>query len=263
MQQDNEYFKGTVKLYNEEFYIDANTGEGLERAIKKIDPLLCKMASKTYISGCSFDDIKQELAIMAINGIRAYDGSKNVKLSTFLHIHLNNKLGSKIRSDNKMANDADNSSISYTADSEKCECGGKFLKPRIGSPKQGLRRCDSCGKISHRMRRIKGEVPFSYINSKRASSNSDDSRLFEHSIAESGAMFMPSMTSDGKAAFLESMRKLNRFMDEKTYRVLELICLEDYSIKDAAEEVGLNGWAVSIRLKKLARNKHIRDMFNM
>ena len=45
----SNYFTGNVRVYNEEFYINANTGEGLDRVLKKIDPLLFKMSNSLFI----------------------------------------------------------------------------------------------------------------------------------------------------------------------------------------------------------------------
>ena len=101
-----KYFAGKVKVYNEEFYIDANSGTGLDKVLAKIDPLLFKMSKSLFIPGYSVEDVKQELAILAIEGVRSYDSTKNVKLSTFLHIHLHNKIIAKIRSKNKISNNA-------------------------------------------------------------------------------------------------------------------------------------------------------------
>ena len=101
-----KHFEGTVKVYDEEIHINTTTKKGYERVLQRIDPLLCKMASKTYMPGYNFDDIKQELIVIAVEGVNAFDPKKNVKLSTFLHIHLRNKLISKIKSVNKLSNDA-------------------------------------------------------------------------------------------------------------------------------------------------------------
>jgi hypothetical protein len=49
--------------------------------------------------------------------------------------------------------------------------------------------------------------------------------------------------------------------DETTRKIAELMYNEDYSITDAAREVGLTCWAASLRLKKLKSKKHIREFF--
>tara|TARA_Y100000034_G_scaffold134142_1_gene201753 strand:- start:526 stop:1203 length:678 start_codon:yes stop_codon:yes gene_type:complete len=95
-----------VKMYDEVFYINKETGSGFGPVIKKIEPLIFNISKSRYINGYSEEDLRQELSLIAIEGIRAFDESKGVKLSTFLHIHINNKILSKIRSVNKKSNNA-------------------------------------------------------------------------------------------------------------------------------------------------------------
>ena len=65
-------FEGMVKVYNDEIFISTKTGVGVDFVLKKMDPLLSKMASRTYLPGYRFEDIKQELSIIAIEGIKNY-----------------------------------------------------------------------------------------------------------------------------------------------------------------------------------------------
>ena len=95
-----------VEMYNEVFFIDKETGEGFGYILKKIDPLLTKYSNSVYLNGYTKDDVKQEVSVIAIEGIRAYDPSKLTKLSTFLHTHIQNKISSKIKSHNKKSNNA-------------------------------------------------------------------------------------------------------------------------------------------------------------
>ena len=53
----NKYFEGNVKLYNEEFYVNTNTGEGVDRVLRKIDPLLFKMSNSLFITNYSQEDL--------------------------------------------------------------------------------------------------------------------------------------------------------------------------------------------------------------
>ena len=57
-----------------------------------------------------------------------------------------------------------------------------------------------------------------------------------------------------------AIEKVSEAVDEKTYIILRKVCLDGYSIKDAASEVGLTGWAASMRLKKLSKHKLISDI---
>tara|TARA_B100000131_G_scaffold318970_1_gene363897 strand:+ start:301 stop:996 length:696 start_codon:yes stop_codon:yes gene_type:complete len=222
---NEKFFIGYADLYDERIYIDTKIGLGIDAVLKKIDPLLCKMASSTYIDGFSFQDIKQELSAIAIDGIRSYNPNKNVKMSTFLHIHLRNKLISKLRSENKMSNDA-------------------FAFNDNGSENKKAR----------------GEVNFSQISNNLSSDDGSDFD-FESSIDSSDGLYGAMIASHDRVEFMTSLKKLSSSIDNKTSRIIELICLRDYSIKDAASEVGLSGWAASMRLKNLSKNKIIKDLF--
>ena len=220
-----KFFIGYADLYDERIYIDTRTGLGVDLVLAKIDPLLCKMAASTYMDGFSFQDVKQELSVIAIDGVRSYNPDKNVKMSTFLHIHLRNKLISKLRSENKMSNDA----FAFN------DNGGDT-------------------------KRVRGEVNFSQI-SNNLNSDGNSEFDFESSIDSSDGLYGSMLTSHDRVEFLTSLRKLSTSIDNKTSRILELVCLRDYSIKDAAGEVGLSGWAASMRLKNLSKNKIIKDLF--
>lgn len=260
----NKYFSGKVKVYNEEFFVDSNSGKGLDKVLAKIDPLLFKMSKSLFIPGYSPEDVKQELAILAIEGVRSYDSTKNVKLSTFLHIHLHNKIISKIRSKNKLSNNAfiisENQSLP-----DVCECGSADFQIKMRDDVEIARECNSCEKVYKKeIKTAKKEVLFSEIDKKIESSGgsgSEDGKLsFINSIPDDGSVFTPRMSPDEQIEIETSIDSICEGLDEKTSKILKMISLEDYSIKDAAEEVGLSPWAANIRIKNLSRNKKIKDM---
>lgn len=222
---EEKSFEGIVKVYNEEYYVNTRTGLGLDKVLKKIEPLLNKMASKTYINGYGFEDIKQELAAIAIDGIRSYNPDKNVKLSTFLHIHLNNKIISKLRRENKASKDA------FSLHSED----------------------DGNSKISQ----ARGELSFSQCLPEDGNINA-----FENTLGEESSLYGERMLSYSDIDFTVSIQNLAEFIDEKTLKIINLIYYNDYSIKDAAKEVGLTGWAASTRLKKLSDDSRFREVFS-
>lgn len=222
-----KHFEGIVEVYNEEFYVDTETGMGLDSVLRKIDPLLCKMASKTYLPGFSFDDIKQELACIAIDGIRSYNPDKEVKLSTFLHIHLNNKLISRIRSENRQSNDA------FLLEGEEDGAEAKI-------------------------RRVREELHFSQCTPLSA----DEGMAFENTIASDDGLYSGPGDNFEDVEFEVSLEKLTDKLDEKTSKIIKLVYYDDYSIKDAAKEVGLSGWAASMRLKNLSEKRFFREVFD-
>jgi len=255
----NNHFQGNVKLYNEEFYVNTNTGEGLDRVLKKIDPLLFKMSNSLFIPNYAPEDLKQELAIIAIEGVRSYDSTKNVKLSTFLHIHLHNKIISKIRSKNKLSNNAFSVSEDVSLPAT-CECGSNSFKSEVKDGIETSRECTSCDKVYKKeIRTAKKEVLFSEIGT-RMSANLDEEVLFIDSVGSEDSVFGNGRAEADTLEAEASIASICDGLDDKTSKILRLISLEDYSIKDAAEEVGMSPWAANLRLKNLSRNKKIRDM---
>jgi RNA polymerase sigma factor (sigma-70 family) len=228
-------YRAYVDVYDDTFYVDTNTGEGFDKILAKIDPLLNKYASTMYIPGFKFEDAKSELSIIAIEGIKAFDPHRDVKLSTFLHKHIHNKKISFLRSENKMSNDA----FALQAKDE-------------GTAK---------------IKRIREEINFSQFQANKSQGQGEaDSVLFENTIAEEGTPGSDSAvfkTRYDKSEFESSIKKICAKLDYKTRKIIELVYFKDYSIKDAADEVGLSGWAASMRLKKLANKRSFRTIFGV
>ena len=230
MTSSKKAYSCYVDMYDEKIFIDTVTKQGYKRVLERIDPLLCKWSSKTYLPGYSYDDIKQELSVIIVEGINAFDPNKKVKLSTFLHTHLRNKLISKIKSINKLSNDA-------------CSLKGLTLSEE-DAPKH---------------RRSREELNFTSM-AKVNPSSGEEYCEFQDTLANSDALYSDDGTIFEKIDLELAIGKLEDFVDAKTYAILRKVCLEGFSIKDAASDVGLTGWAASMRLKKLSKHKIIVDM---
>lgn len=259
-----DVFKGIVRMYDEDVYVNTQTKEGYARVLERIDPLLCKWASKTYMPGYNFEDIKQELALIIIEGVNAYNPDKKVKLSTFLHTHLRNKLVSKIKSVNKLSNDA--YSLYEKVESEMCECGGliSFSKTRCLESNSLITRygCEQCEKeYKPNYRRSREELVFSSMP-KTDPSSGEEYAEFENGLSNADNLYYNGSSTLDRIDLEITIEKLSKIIDEKTYIILKMVCLEGHSIKDAAKEVGLTGWAASMRLKKLNRYKIINDLLS-
>jgi hypothetical protein len=85
---------------------------------------------------------------------------------------------------------------------------------------------------------------------------------FENCLANADGLYSDGTSSFDRIDLEITIEKLADIIDEKTYIILRMVCLEGHSIKDAAKEVGLTGWAASMRLKKLSRYKIINDLLS-
>ena len=224
-------YSGFVDMYDEKIYVNSSTKQGYARVLERIDPLLCKWASRTYMPGYSFEDIKQELSLIIVEGVNAFDPNKKVKLSTFLHTHLRNKLISKIKSVNKLSNDA---------------CA-------LRSPEE-----EGEGD-ANKYRRSREELSFSSM-AKVDPSSGEEYCEFQDTLSNSDSLYSEDGTVFERIDLELAIEKVADIVDEKTYLILRRVCLDGSSIKDAASEVGLTGWAASMRLKKLSKHKLIFDI---
>ena len=120
--------------------------------------------------------------------------------------------------------------------------------------------CEQCEKeYRPNYRKSREELVFSSMP-KTDPGSGEEYGEFQSSLSNTDSLY-----SDGNTIFeridLEiAVEKLSKIIDEKTYMILRMVCLEGYSIKDAAKTVGLTGWAASMRLKKLDRYKIINDL---
>lgn len=220
-------FRRYVQVYKEVVYINTFTGEGFDKVLELMDPLLRKMASKLYMSSHNFEDIKSELSIILIEGIRMFDPDRNVKLSTFLQTHLHNKSISWIRGKNGDSKDA-----------------SSLLNDKINKQE---------------FKKVKPEINFSQFE---FTNDDSGSVLFENTITESDVLYFNNISDYDLVNFNTDLLKISSKLDDKTRKIIELVYFEDYSIKDAADKVGLTGWAASIRLKRLASRGTFKSIFN-
>ena len=246
-------YEGLVKMYDEQLFISKKTKEGYDKVLAKIDPLLCGWASRAYMPGYSFEDIKQEVSLIAIEGINAYDPEKKVKLSSFLQTHIKYKVISKIKSLNKLSNDA--SLIKLSDEESFCSCSD----PNIDSFDNTCRKCDCQPKPEYRSSR--SEYSFSSLN-RDFISGDGEVVPYDSFVSNSDNFYFNGEDAFDKADLSIALDRLSQCLDEKTFKILKMVWIEGHSKEYAASEVGLSGWAASQKLKKLIKNNIISDLLS-
>jgi DNA-directed RNA polymerase specialized sigma subunit len=101
----------------------------------------------------------------------------------------------------------------------------------------------------------------SEINFSQFIKSGEEEVAFESSIPDDGGLHSNSFSNYDLVDFETSLKKLSSKLDPKTRKIIKLVYFDDYSIKDAAEQVGLTGWAASMRLKKLALRGPFKAIF--
>lgn len=252
-------FTGNAYIYDEEIFINTFTGEGYDKVVEKMKDYINWYSGKIRLAGFDREDIKQLIVMILLDGIRRYNPQLKIKLSTFLYVHIRNRIISRIKEETRQSLNA-----TYNAPQFKfiCPCGASF-----SSSKEEAKRCIRCKEPVSSTWTIRAEhcEPMSLdgimYSTNDEESNDKASRIHYNSRNNSLIDFF------GKVESIEDVDRNLDFSnilneeDEVTRKIAELMYNEDYSITDAAKEVGLTCWAASLRLKKLKSKKHIREFF--
>lgn len=245
-------FAGVVELYDSKVYIDTRDGTGYDLVIEKLKPLICKFAVKYRFAGNTFDDTRHDIIVHILEGIPKYNPQKNAKLSTFIEMRVNRRLINELRNRSRISRNATYLNVGMF--NVSCDCGRNFV---IKVDKLGYRKClDCCRLISD----IKKKVP---INTPEINESMlTPSGLYEN-CNDSNTLTINNEPEqiDEDAIFTLDMKNWLKDEDPRVVKIVELIYFKDYSIKAAAEEVGLSGAGANMKLKDLSKNKMVRELF--
>ncbi len=246
-------FAGTVTLYDSKIYVDTRTGIGYKEVIEKLKPLIHKLANRYHFNGNLFEDTRQDIIVHILEGIPKYDPHKDTKLSTFIEMRVNRRLINEIRNRSRISKNA--TYLKVGVFNVQCDCGHSFIH-KLGEFYEI--KCHECGRViddnTKKMPMTIPEVSESMLRPGGLYENMPD---YQDPIIGDEAECI-----DESVIFMHDMRKWLENEDPRVVKILELIYFQDYSIKAAAEEVGLSGAGANMKLKELANNKLVRELFN-
>lgn len=256
-------FAGNALLYDECIYINTFTGEGYELVVNKMRKYIDWYSGKIRLSGFEREDIKQLIVLMLLDGIRRYNPELKIKLSTFLYVHIKNRMISRIKEETRQSLNA-----TYNEPSSKfiCPCGTAAVLNKNDALNY---KCISCKIVLDENWLIRAEhhEPISLDGIMSAANSDDDSadnvssRIDYSGKKNSFIDFFGKIDTTEDVDHSLDFSNILREEDITTKKIAELMYHDDYSITDAANEVGLTCWAASLRLKKLKNKKHIQEFF--
>lgn len=255
-------FVGKAYIYDEEVYINTKTGEGYDYVIRKMKNYIDWYSGKIRLAGFEREDIKQLMIMILLDGIRRYNPKLKIKLSTFLYVHIKNRIISRIKEETRQSLNATYHEPIYKF---ICTCSGSFVANRNDAIEA---KCHSCGKKVDNTWTIRAEhhEPLS-LDGIMSTMNDDDGSSDKSSRIHYNGRKNNFIDFFGRVDTIEDLDRdldftnILRDEDEITRKIAELMYHQDYSITDAAKEVGLTCWAASLRLKKLKGKRHFRDFF--
>lgn len=260
LENKNHGFIGKAFIYDEEIFVNTFTGEGYDVVVSRMKNYIDWYSGKIRLAGFDRDDIKQLIVMILLDGIRRYNPELKIKLSTFLYVHIRNRIISRIKEETRQSLNA-----TYNAPLYKfvCPCGVTY-----SSSKNEMTSCKSCKAPVDDTWKIRAEhcepISLDGIMSSMNDEESNDKASRIHFNSQHNNSLIDFFGKIDSTEDIDRNLDFSNILDsedEITCKIAKLMYNDDYSITDAAKEVGLTCWAASLRLKKLKNKKHIREFF--
>ena len=264
----NKYigFAGVIQLYGDEFYVDTRDGTGYDDVFKKLKKLISYLAYKYNISGFTIDDAKQNIAVHILEGIPKFDPNKGTKLSTFLQMRINRRLINQMRDHGRVSK---NPTILRTSLYKViCKCSSNFILALNYDESLEDKICGQCNENIYDAKIYainRNPMPLSIYEAKRSKNVYKGLTLNE--VISDNSFDIP-MVQGSKIQF-DSMimydQDLNKILEKEDLKIgllIKLVCFEGYSVSEASKIVGLSHMGASKKLKRLKKNKMIKEMLD-
>lgn len=244
MEDDKGKFIGKAFVYDDEVFVDTTTGKGYDQVIEKMKEYVNWYSGKVNLLGFDKDDIKQLIVVYLLDGIRRYDPNYKIKLSTFLCVHVKNRMISRIKDDMRESKNATHNEQLFRF---KCECGFSFTTTK----QEGMNsECIQC---------------------KKKVSKSWDIKVEHNSALLTDATYLLGDAGDNRDINhdKETIQKIENALDisallkkeDHITRSIGELMLKDYSITDIAKELNITGWGASLKLRRMGNKERIKDFF--
>lgn len=260
-------FAGSVDVYDSKIYVDTRTGQGYDQVIQKLDKLISYLATKYRFPGFTFEDGRQHVVVHILEGIPKFDPRKNVKLSTFIQMRVSRRLINELRNESRHAKNA--TMLNVQAYTFTCECNySETIVVNVGEDVDG--ECAQCGKMFSKAKKTAitpNEIPISsyarcdFMGNAQAEERGSDMSLEFSEENEFLQMQNYRSSMDENIIKSHDIQKWLSTEEPLVVKIVKLICLHDYSIKAAAEKVGISGAWANIKLKNLKNKNIVKEIF--
>lgn len=248
-------FAGPVKVFKKDVYVNTKTGVGYDKVIKELGNLINFIAHKYHFDGFAVEDTKQHIIVHILEGIPKFDPRKNVKLSTFIQMRVTRRLINEIRNDAKRNKNATMLNVySYTF---SCVCDNTEVAI-LGAKEKIEKECSHCGKLMTSAKRNAiqpCEIPINNLiyGNNQSIDIDDQNGLFKSSTHQ--------YPLDEAVTYSYDLNKWLEKEDPAMAKIIELMCIHDYSINEAARKVGMSGAWANLKLKNLRNKRIVKEIF--
>ena len=257
---------GIVQLYDTELYIDTRDGTGYDELFKELKRLINHLAYKYSIPEYTIDDAKQNIAVHILEGIPKFDPDKGTKLSTFLQMRVNQRLMNQMRDHGRISK---NPTVLRTSLYKIiCKCSASFTLALNNDETLEDKICKQCNEniCDAKIYAVNRKpTPLSVYERRKAKNVYRELTL--NDIISEGSFDIPMIYGnkiqlDDLVIYDCDLNKILKEEDPKVGELIELVCFEGRSVSEAAKIVGLSHVGASKKLKKLRKNRMIRELLN-
>jgi hypothetical protein len=166
-------------------------------------------------------------------------------------MRVNRRLINELRNKNRSSKNA--TMLNINNYSITCSCGVNFMATINSEDK--TTECPGCGKNISRGK--KRAINISEVNETSLDMSGEEiENLGCFSEFRSNKIFSDDIIKS------QDLEKWLEQEDPRVIKIIELMCLYDYSVSSAAKQVGLTSAGANLKLKSLRRKKIVRDLFD-
>lgn len=249
------WIKGTLPMKKGvAIYVNTLTGEGVNEVLDYLKDFISYQASSMSINSFSTEDIIQELNIIAINAIKEYDVVKEANLLTFLQNHIKNRIINLYKFNTEMCRTATHENVRYKKVS--CpKCGNTHL-----SGEEVITKCVKCGN-TEKLKAYPVQIPLISANEEFAVCDEVPVTIQDCVSYESTNIYASSSIPNNEDEVNHQLALImsEKGMDKDTNQIVKMI-IEGNSLLEICRKTGYKIGFVRKRIKRLRKNKYIRDI---
>lgn len=261
----NKYcgFSGIVRVNNADIYVNTQTGSGYEAVINELNGMINFLSAKYQFNGCSFEDRRHNIIVHILEGMPKYDPRRGTKLSSFLQMRINRRLINELRNESRISKNA--TFLNINTFHILCECGANtHVNIPVGDSIED-NVCPECQMSLADVKQIVSssapELNASMVSIPMHSGNGyDDIETLDYAGSKTHNIFGQQIKLDEEVIYISDLQKWLQDEDPRVVKIIELVCFNDYSITDAAKQVGLTGAGASLKLKNLKKKKIVKEL---
>lgn len=251
-------FIGEAEVYDENIYLNTETGVGYDKLIEKMDEYISRTALKCNLDGFDTSDLKQNIILYVLEVARKYNPNKGMKLSTFIQMSVKRRLINKMRNQNGYNR---NPTILKTSlYSVRCKCNNKFIVNINDGECVEEKICPKCNNPLIGAKYHPSNKPPRTLNALECSSDIIIDDIMSDVHPDFTLVFGDHKTFYEDVEFKYDLQKIFSRYGKSFKNTLNKICFEDKSVDASIQETGISTLKFMNKIETIKRDKDLIDL---